>query len=1071
LLLSHNVAMAVDRSKFRTCEQTSFCRRHRLDTNGNLFQYKLLADTIHFHPQRANEGTDGQVNEADVHSAERGANDSGEDKSSSGGVWESIQRRLLGHTGGSDVEKSSSGRDIYVRGPSPTLTGRLQNVAAVGISNIGGSQLEWSVTALQSGLVRMRVTEVYDGVGSIPHDMPARVTYDELVLEVAQLQHAGHAIWLRPDANVAGGKELMDEVLQQRGVTKENFSNYAALQYGDSADKSDPSRMLLLVQMEPFVVALYRENSIVSGPIVELSADQMMHFEVRRVKSREQQESATEPAKSDIDEEPVEGGKEIVGYWEDGLAIYADGTREEKKVFVEETHRRLSEMELDQEGLWEENFGSHTDSKPYGPMSVGMDISFPSSTHLYGIPEHAASAVLQTTTGEGSHFKEPYRLYNLDVFEFELDEAMALYGEVPLVVSQSVSTGSVGVFWFNPTETFVDVAKLLDRTQTHWISESGVLDIFLMPGPDPTHLYKQYATLTGTTPLPPMFSLGYHQCRWNYKDEKDVASVHSKFEELDYPYDVLWLDIEHTDGKRYFTWDKSLFPNPKVMQQNLAAQGRRMVTIVDPHIKRDEKYYIHKEATAKGLYIKDKDGVNDYDGWCWPGASSYLDFTAEHVRSWWADQFAYNKYEGSTPSLFTWNDMNEPSVFNGPEVSMQKDLRNLNGEEHREWHNLYGMLFHRATAEGQIRRNKPTQDVRPFVLSRAFFAGSQKYGAIWTGDNAAEWEHLAVAAPMLLSLNTAALSFVGADVGGFFGDPNAELFTRWMQAGAYQPFFRGHAHHNSKRREPWMFEKDTFVRLRRAAMTRYALLPYWYTVFYEAETTGMPVMRMMWMQYPKTESVFSLDNQYLIGSDLLVKPVTAEGVKESEIVFPMDHLWYDVLTMVKTSSTIKANEAISKVVPSDIDSIPVFQRGGSIIPRKLRLRRSTLTMKTDPYTLYVALDGNNNAVGKLHMDDEETFGYKKRLEYADATFMADFNVNGKLTNSVVVGSGWDNDDKLGDAHMIERIIVMGLQNPPSKLIVEETGNSLDFSYEAASNILVVRKPELSATSEWTVKLL
>ena len=501
--------------------------------------------------------------------------------------------------------------------------------------------------------------------------------------------------------------------------------------------------------------------------------------------------------------------------------------------------------ELDSEGMWEEEFQKHVDSKPFGPMSVGADIIFPQSKHLFGLPEHASSTQLKTTHGDGAHYTDPYRLYNLDVFEYELDETMALYGEVPLIVSQSKSAGTVGLFWFNPTETFVDVedAPANMGTKTHWISESGILDIFILPGPNPRSLYEQYAKITGRMPLPPMFSLGYHQCRWNYRDEKDVYAVHANFEALDYPYDVLWLDIEHTNGKRYFTWDSNAFPNPKEMQEKLNSEGRNMVTIIDPHIMRDNNYYVHKEATAKGLYVKDKSGTGDFDGWCWPGSSSYLDFTDERVRSWWADQFSYDKYQGSTPSLFTWNDMNEPSVFNGSEVSMQKDLLNLAGVEHREWHNLYGMLFHRATSEGQIRRNQPHENERPFVLSRSFFAGSQRYGAIWTGDNCAEWSHLEIAAPMLLSLNTAALSFVGADVGGFFGNPDAELMTRWMQAGAYQPFFRGHAHHDSKRREPWIFGDEWMVRMRNAAMKRYALLPYWYTVFREASTTGMPVMR------------------------------------------------------------------------------------------------------------------------------------------------------------------------------------------------------------------------------------
>ena len=455
---------------------------------------------------------------------------------------------------------------------------------------------------------------------------------------------------------------------------------------------------------------------------------------------------------------------------------------------------------------------------------------------------------------------------------------MALYGHVPLVVSQSMKTGTVGAFWFNPTETFVDVEEDPEAggadasSRTHFVSESGVIDLFLLPGPGPAEMYGQYARITGRTALPPIFSLGYHQCRWNYRDETDVFQVvsfldhscvsfshtaltpscaltriietiqHAKFEELDYPYDVLWLDIEHTDGKRYFTWDDKTFPNPIEMQRKLGGDGRRMVTIVDPHIKRDDRYYIHQEATALGLYIKDRHGKKDYDGWCWPGSSSYLDFTDDRVRTWWARQFGYDKYKGSTPDLFTWNDMNEPSVFNGPEVSMQKDLLNLAGCEHREWHNLYGMLFHRSTGEGLVRRNDDG-NVRPFVLSRSFFAGSQRYGAIWTGDNESKWSHLAIAAPMLLGLNVAALSFVGADVGGFFGNPDAELMTRWMQAGAYQPFFRGHAHHDSKRREPWMFGDETMVRLRRAAMARYALLPQWYTVFWEAGVTGMPVMR------------------------------------------------------------------------------------------------------------------------------------------------------------------------------------------------------------------------------------
>lgn len=291
-----------------------------------------------------------------------------------------------------------------------------------------------------------------------------------------------------------------------------------------------------------------------------------------------------------------------------------------------------------------------------------------------------------------------------------------------------------------------------------------------------------------------------------------MTAVNAGFDEHDIPYDVLWLDIEHTDGKKYMTWDASKFPTPVRMQEEIAAVDRRMVTIIDPHVKRDAGYEMHNEATRRGFYVKTASGDADFEGWCWPGSSSYLDVTNPAIRDWWAEQFSFAKYKGSTSILNVWNDMNEPSVFNGPEVTMQKDLIHHGHWEHRDVHNAYGMYYHMATVQGLMRRS-PEQ--RPFVLSRSFFAGSQRWGAVWTGDNAAEWEHLSVSVPMLLSMSVAGLPFVGADVGGFFKNPDGELMTRWYQLGAYYPFFRGHAHHETKRREPWLFGEPYTARARR----------------------------------------------------------------------------------------------------------------------------------------------------------------------------------------------------------------------------------------------------------------
>jgi len=1105
LALSLTLVMAVDRSKFRTCSQTSFCRRHRFGRSQPQYQYQLLPESIQFHP----EGQNSDQNEGkEEETASLLKEEEISDESTSRRILESLKRTLLlSKTQEVDGTEDNAGPlDPFVRGPGPFFTAKLVNKSPVPSTGKLDESLLLSIYLLQDGVARLRITEEYSKSGANGSDEnnafgKARWTCDDLILNWKEMETSNNIEVI--DSTSGEEMKLFPLLFQQLSIDEGNVSmdNFVAFRYGKSNEESQSPSSLVLVQFQPFALHFFSGNLSL---LLSFNTDSLMHFEIRRHRERGDLErensdniqqdpedlvhndddySFDKEIVDDVSSKDNHDPKEVVGYWEDGLAIYADGTREERVMStpnddvppqeeITQTDRKLlqtrQQFEPDTEGMWEESFGDHIDSKPYGPMSVGADIVFPKSTHLFGLPEHASGTQLKMTNGEGAHYREPYRLYNLDVFEYELDETMALYGEVPLIVSQSQKGETTGVFWFNPTETFVDIESTHEGhgTKTHWMSESGVIDLFILPGPKPNALYEQYARLTGRIPLPPMFALGYHQCRWNYRDQDDIYQVHDKFEELDYPYDVLWLDIEHTDGKRYFTWDKSLFPTPTEMQEKLISQGRHMVTIVDPHIKRDNNYYIHKEATSKGLYIKDKEGKKDYDGWCWPGSSSYLDFTNERVRNWWADQFSFERYVGSTPSLFTWNDMNEPSVFNGPEVSMQKDLRNLDGIEHREWHNLFGILFQKATSEGLIRRNAGENE-RPFVLSRSFFAGSQKYGAIWTGDNEASWSHLKIATPMLLSLNVAALSFVGADVGGFFGNPDAELMTRWMQAGAYQPFFRAHAHLHTKRREPWLFGDEWMTRMRKAAMARYALLPYWYTVFRKAGTSGMPVMRTMWMQYPALVNLYSLDDQYLIGADLLVKPVTDAGVTETRVIFPTEDTWYDVDTMKKIPLENSVdNNSHAIIVNSDIDKIPVFQRGGSIICRKLRLRRSTRMMERDPYTLYIALDSSQKANGELYMDDEHSFDYDRKGNYGLSKISVDWK--SFIRSDVSNESEWINENVVNN-RMVERIVVMGVEESPKKVTLQSA--PLHFNFDSETNSLVIRKPLVSALSSWEIAVV
>uniref|UniRef100_A0A2K5BXC6 Neutral alpha-glucosidase AB n=1 Tax=Aotus nancymaae TaxID=37293 RepID=A0A2K5BXC6_AOTNA len=719
--------------------------------------------------------------------------------------------------------------------------------------------------------------------------------------------------------------------------------------------------------------------------------------------------------------------------------------------------------EKDEPGAWEETFKTHSDSKPYGPMSVGLDFSLPGMEHVYGIPEHADNLRLKVTEGG-----EPYRLYNLDVFQYELYNPMALYGSVPVLLAHNPHR-DLGIFWLNAAETWVDISsntagktlfgKMMDylqgsgetpQTDVHWMSETGIIDTFLLLGPSISDVFRQYASLTGTQALPPLFSLGYHQSRWNYRDEADVLEVDQGFDDHNLPCDVIWLDIEHADGKRYFTWDPSRFPQPRTMLERLASKRRKLVTIVDPHIKVDSGYRVHDELRNLGLYVKTRDG-SDYEGWCWPGSAAYPDFTNPTMRSWWANMFSYDNYEGSAPNLFVWNDMNEPSVFNGPEVTMLKDAQHYGGWEHRDLHNIYGLYVHMATADGLRQRSGGME--RPFVLSRAFFAGSQRFGAVWTGDNTAEWDHLKISVPMCLSFGLVGLSFCGADVGGFFKNPEPELLVRWYQMGAYQPFFRTHAHLDTRRREPWLLPSQYNDIIRDALSQRYSLLPFWYTLFYQAHREGIPIMRPLWVQYPQDVTTFSIDDQFLLGDALLVHPVSDSGAHGVQVYLPgQGEVWYDI------QSYQKHHGPQTLYLPVTLSSIPVFQRGGTIVPRWMRVRRSADCMTNDPITLFVALSPQFAVL----------FSHILTLLWV-SSFRHFFP---RWAFAFVISSSADPEGHFETPIWIERVVIIGA-GKPAAVVLQTKGSPesrLSFQHDPETSVLVLRKPGINVASDWSIHL-
>ena len=661
---------------------------------------------------------------------------------------------------------------------------------------------------------------------------------------------------------------------------------------------------------------------------------------------------------------------------------------------------------------------------------------------------------------------------------------MTLYGAIPFMQAHRKDS-TVGVFWLNAAETWIDVVKAKvssnplslgiggrTDTRTHWFSESGLLDIFVFLGPSPQDVIQSYSELTGYTQLPHNFAIAYHQCRWNYVTDEDVRDVDRKFDKHKIPYDVIWLDIEYTDGKKYFTWDSHTFPDPIGMQKQLDEHGRKLVAIIDPHIKIEGGYPIVDALKSKSLAVKNKN--NDaYDGWCWPGSSYWIDCFNPAAIAWWRSLFTYKSFTGTASNMFIWNDMNEPSVFNGPETTMPKDNIHHGNWEHRDVHNLNGLTFINATYDALIHRDSPSR--RPFVLTRSFFAGSQRLGAMWTGDNQASWPHLVASIPMLLSQNIAGFPFAGADVGGFFGNPSKELLTRWYQAGAFYPFFRGHAHIDTRRREPYLAGEPYTGIITHALRLRYQLLPAWYTAFHEASVAGAPIIRPQYYVHPSDEKGFAIDDQFYLGSTgLLVKPVTAEGAESVDIYIADSETYYDYFDYSIVSGAGKSHTR-----PAPLDTIPLLMRGGNIIPRRDRPRKSSELMKWDPFTLLVALDKAGNAEGTLYLDDGESFDYQKGAYiHRKFTFSAD-SLSLSSTNIGKDGKGTKEYLKIMAKVRVEKIVVVGApdkwEGKTEVLVMEDgkkEGRKVQLSWQIGeggkATWAVVRDPGVGIGVDWKV---
>lgn len=508
-----------------------------------------------------------------------------------------------------------------------------------------------------------------------------------------------------------------------------------------------------------------------------------------------------------------------------------------------------------------------------------------------------------------------YENWNSDLPQAHNEDFKALYKSIPILLCLKAQA-AYGIFFDNTFRSNINLGKE-NPAYYFYTAKDGNLDYYFMAGGDLKDIIGCYTYLTGTTPLPQMWTLGFQQSRWGYENADDMNYIVENYRAKQIPLDVIHFDIDYMEHCKVFTWDEKNYGKAGELFASLRARGVKPVTIIDPGTKLEKGYFMHDEGMEKGYFVKDTDG-NVYVNAVWPGASNFPDFGRREVRSWWSDK---HKFLTDMGVGGIWNDMNEPASFNGELPQDVVFFDEKRQTTHAEMHNVYGHLMSKATFEGL----KAQTGKRPFVITRACYAGTQKYSTVWTGDNQSLWHHLQMVIPQLCNLGMSGFAFCGTDVGGFGADCTPELLSRWVEAACFSPLFRNHSAKGTKPQEPWRFGKEVVDINRKYIELRYHFLPYMYDLFYQGEKTGLPIMRPLVLHYPNDPEVRNLNSEFMVGEQMLVAPVLEQGATKRMVYLP-EGVWYDYWT----GERIEGSRYILKDAP--IDVCPIYIKAGSIIP-------------------------------------------------------------------------------------------------------------------------------------------
>ena len=612
------------------------------------------------------------------------------------------------------------------------------------------------------------------------------------------------------------------------------------------------------------------------------------------------------------------------------------------------------------------------------------------------MPDDEHYFALGDKTGPFDRRGQSFELWNTDAYRFQ-ESTDPLYKAIPFFLAFRAGA-AFGVFLDNTWRSSFDFGKDAQNVYSFGAVD-GPLDYYIFAGPTPRDVVEQYTWLTGRPPLPPLWMLGYQQSRYSYAPEQRLMDVATRLRSDHIPADVVYLDIGFQEQNRPFTVDPVGFPDFPGMVARLKQMNLKLVVITDLHIDNlpNQNYAPYDTGIAQNQFVHNPDG-SVYTGIVWPGPAVFPDFTRTATRAWWGTLYTQFVHDGVAGF---WNDMNEPSVFNTRKKTMPLDVVHRIASDsftprsatHAEIHNVYGMENSRATFDG-LRKLSP--DERPFVLTRASYAGGQRYAATWTGDDSSTWNHLRMTAPMLKNLGLSGFSFVGADVGGFAGTPTPELLTRWLEVAAFHPIDRDHTDSGTGDQEPWAIltpnGPDQLAIRRRFIEERYRLMPYLYTLADETSRTGLPIMRPVFLEYPRAATDghpididASTGGEFLLGHDLLIAPSPYPEAPDAYTVELPTPDWYDYWTGKRLPPSTPGKPSVAGIPPSgadlvplttsirpELDTLPVFVRGGAILPIA-PLTQSTAETPQGPLTL--RLYAGPDCRGSLYLDDGHTYAY------------------------------------------------------------------------------------------------